>query len=277
MRAVLGCLVACAGVPALRAQSLYNAGWGSLPEVQGWTFAALGSDTETLQGGAAVLNTTATDATQAGWEVTGAADLNHTNGFALTFTVQVNSESHVSTNRAGFSVIVLCDDKQGIELAFWTNSIFAQSDNPLFTQAESVPFVTSTNAVAYTLSLLATNYVLQANGGNILSGPLRNYSADTAPLNPYSTPNFIFFGDDTTSAASSFAWYNATLLFPVKLALAPTGLLSWTGVSNHTYRVQASTNLINWSAAGTAASANNSFQFTGAHGSPRQFYRVAFP
>lgn len=59
-------------------------------------------------------------------------------GFALEFVFRVDAEEHISTHRAGFSLIVITDDGcRGIELGVWPASLWAQADEPLFTRAES--------------------------------------------------------------------------------------------------------------------------------------------
>jgi hypothetical protein len=259
------------------AQTLYNAFLGTPPQSQGWTFIPEGSYTEQITNNSVLLDTTLTNTTEAGWGQVTTEDLNRTNGFSLLFTAMLNAETHTSTNRAGFSLIVLGDDTNGIELAFWTNKVFAQSDSPLFTQAESGSFTTSGSFVNYTLTMLATNYILLANGAPILTGPVRNYTAFSGFPDPYTTADFIFFGDDTTSAGASVQVQGMTLLLPPSLTMNAPGIVSWTGVSNQTYSVQASTNLTSWNTVGTATSTSNSFSFTNGSALANQYFRVTFP
>jgi hypothetical protein len=266
-----------AASPSARAQTLYDASLGTLPEAQGWLYGSFGNVTKTVTNDSVLFDTSATTSTEAGWSEFGAADLNRTNGFTLLFNVLLNSETHVSTNRAGFSIIVLGDDKRGIELGFWTNTVFAQSDSPLFTHAEDAHFSTTGSFVNYALNLHATNYILQANGTPILSGPVRNYTAFSGAPDPYSTPNFIFFGDDTTSASASVNVRALTLILPPTLTTSAPGVISWTGVSNQTYIVQASTDLISWGRVGEATSPNGSFGFTNGSTELSQYFRIAFP
>lgn len=171
---------------------------------------------------------------------------------------------------------MLGNDKRGIELAFWTNTIFVQADSPLFTHAEQASFNTANDFLDYGLFLQATNYVLQVNGSTILTGPLRDYTAFSGFPNPYSTPNFIFFGDDTTSASGTFNLRKITLVLPPTLSMSKLGIVTWVGISNLTYHVLSSTNLTTWNTAGTSTSSNNSFSFTN-NATPRQFFRIAFP
>jgi hypothetical protein len=166
------------------AQIFYDGSLG-LPSGQDWVYFASGG-TQTLTINGVMLDMSASVNFQAGYSRTVPGLLNRTNGFTLLFTSQMISESHVSNNRAGFSVILLADDKRGIELAFWTNNIFAQSDSPLFTHAEETNYPT-TALVDYALTFHPTNYVLSANGTPILSGPVRDYTAFVGFPNPYTT------------------------------------------------------------------------------------------
>ncbi len=163
-------------------------------------------------------------------------------GYVLSFSTQVNRETRSTSanknndgkdDRAGFSVIVIGNDLRGIELGFWENRIWAQEDgtsqtNPalepdsapasnfrtLFTQAEFVE-VNTTALTSYNLAILGNSYTLFGNGTPLLSGSLRDYTAFVPPTlsippfqvtlpDLYSLPNFIFFGDNTPSAAASF-------------------------------------------------------------------------
>jgi hypothetical protein len=98
------------------------------------------------------------------------------------------------------SLIVITSDLQGIELAFWTDRVWAQS-GPSFTKAEE-GFIDTTAALTdYRLRIVGNAYQLSVAGSTIVSGPLRSYASFGAP---YTIANFMFFGDDTTSARGSF-------------------------------------------------------------------------
>ena len=47
---------------------------------------------------------------------------------------------------------------------------------------------------------MGDTYTLTANAEPLLTGPLRDYSAFAGFPDPYETPNFLFLGDNTTSA-----------------------------------------------------------------------------
>ena len=98
---------------------------------------------------------------------------------------------------------MLSADLKGVEIAFWEGEIWAQSDVPLFTHAEGAAFDTTSVFVSYHLSVRDDRYNLAADGRTILEGSLRDYSAHSVGV--YSTPNFIFLGDDTSSASASIA------------------------------------------------------------------------
>ncbi len=128
--------------------------------------------------------------------------LDRTAGFQVNFTLQVENESHTKNNRAGFSVIVLDQNARGIELAFWEDEIWAQNDDRagrLFSHGEGVTFAT-TDLTEYQVNIIGDTYTLSANGKLILSGPVRDYSSFKGFPDPYETPNFLFLGDDSTTA-----------------------------------------------------------------------------
>ncbi len=146
--------------------------------------------------------------------------LDRTVGYTLSFTLRIIEETHADSDsnedskddRAGFSVILISDDLEGIELGFWKREIWAQHDGtPLFTHNEGVTFPT-TETVRYDVAVQDTTYTLMADSTAILTGSLRNYSAfpgiPGAPPgvpNPYTTPNILFLGDNTTAASARFA------------------------------------------------------------------------
>jgi hypothetical protein len=266
-------------MPSGQAQTLYDAGSGTLPEAQGWSYFALGSGiTKSLSGNSVLLDTSTQSGNQAGWSRVAVPPLDRSQGFTLLFSAQLNTETHNNGNRAGFSLIVLGADTNGIELAFWTNTVFAQGGPPgLFVHAEDVAFTTSGSFVDYALTLGASNYVLRANGTPVLSGPVRDYTSFGGIINPYRTPNFIFFGDNTTSAAASVNVRRLVLVRPPLLTTPAPGVVSWLGTSNSSYRVQASSNLTRWDDRGIATSPTDAFSFTNTATQPHEFLRVVYP
>jgi len=260
---------------AVQAQILFDGALG-LPSAQGWTFLITGGS-QSLNNGTVQLDTSAANTYQGGYSIIAPTPLDRTNGFTLEFTAQILAEGHANTNRAGFSVILLSDDKNGIELGFWTNTIFAQADSPLFNHAEDTTFSTSSDFVTYSLTFLATNYVLRANNTPILSGPIRNYEAFAGFPDPYSTPNFIFFGDDTTSAGGVVALKKVVLIMPPQLSFAHDQLLTWTGVAGQSYTVLVSSNLVSWEILQTVTSATSNFSYTNNSITAVQYFRVSYP
>lgn len=204
------CLVAAALAltpVSSRAAILFDGQLGTAPSSQGWFFitdpftGALSTQTATV--GWTTLDTRAQRTESAGYPGFGHPDigtLDRSLGFTLSFDLKVIAETHVSTNRAGFSIIALASDLKGVEISFWQNQIWTQNDSPLFTHGESVNFNTTTGFIDYDLSILGNAYQLSANGNTILSGSLRDYSTFGFP---YSVPNFVFMGDDTSAASSA--------------------------------------------------------------------------
>jgi hypothetical protein len=115
------------------------------------------------------------------------------------------AEEHNNRHRAGFVALVLGNNRRGIELGFWLNEIWAQEGgvDDLFTHAEGAAHDATAALTEYALAIQGDNYTLSAAGSPILSGPLRPPPAFTGPIDPYETPNFLFLGDNTRSAAAN--------------------------------------------------------------------------
>jgi hypothetical protein len=218
--------------------SLFQASLGD-PTPQGWAFspsALSGNVTHTSQ--FTTLNLASPQALQAGWGRLAPSPLNRNVGYRLNFGFKLYDETHANPNRAGTSLIVLGHDLRGIELGFWNDRVFAQNDSPLFTQGESAAYdmtggftPTQDGNVFMRLDVLGNNYALRlANnagftGATVLAGSLRDYSAFTGSPNPYSTANFLFLGDNTTSAGSKVQWkYMETAAVPEPATLAAIGI-----------------------------------------------------
>lgn len=205
---------------------LYNASASTLPSQQGWLGFGTGlTGTQTRSPYGTLLNSTALLADAAGYSShsrTAPATLVNSTfprldrsvGFQLDIQLRVISETHNVTNRAGFSVTLLDQSTgpqgpQGIELGFWTNSIFSQAggDTPLKTVAERVDGVNTTQTTNYSLRILDQAYYLLAGNRLLLSGPVKNYNLwvkdSRLPYNPYTTPNLLFLGDNTSSASAN--------------------------------------------------------------------------
>ena len=200
--------------------TLYDAALGGTPDTQGKLIYRASPEavaTQTFAEGCTILDSNTNQLDAAGYFANPRAlpALDRAAGYALRFSVQLVSEYHADSDkdgdgvgdRAGFSVIVLSSDTQGIELGFWEDQIWAQEQGAaeppagtLFTHAESTQFATTGRMIAYTLTVRADRYELSSDGVMILRGQLRDYTAFEGPVNPYRTPNFIFLGDDTGSA-----------------------------------------------------------------------------
>jgi hypothetical protein len=202
-----------ATIIAATTYTLYDGTLGGTPNTQSLLYLNLppGSATNSAAGGVTTLDTTIINmGAYAGYfgDHSTTPDipvLDRTTGYTLTFTTQVENESHGNNNRAGFSVIVLSDDVKGIEMAFWENEVWVQDDDAedpgnLFTHAEGVPYSTTTGLQTYNLAIFSNTYTLTVGSSTILTGRLRDYTNFSGSIDPYETPNFLFLGDDTTSA-----------------------------------------------------------------------------
>ncbi len=208
-RAALMLLVVLSAFVAAEAGVLYDGGLGTLPGEQGWIYLTdplIGaSATQTVSEGVTILDTTPETSDSAGYFSSfhpGVPVLDRNTGYTVRFDVQILEESHVNSKRAGFSVIVLSDDNLGIEIGFWTDEVWAQS-GPSFTKAESALFDTTAGLTSYDLVVLGSDYDLLADSTSILSGPLRDYSPHGHLV--YSGTNFLFLGDNTSSADARIA------------------------------------------------------------------------
>jgi hypothetical protein len=190
---------------------LYDGGAGTSPQSQGWLsyYSLPGTGVLTVAGGRTTYDSTASAAERGGFSShtivgtlvnTAFPVRDRSVGYTVSIDLKLLSETHASNDRAGFSIIVLSSDLQGIELGFWTNEIWAQS-GPSFTHAESFAANTTAANTTYDLTIQGSSYSLLANGTPILSGPLRNYSSFGLP---YNLPSYLFIGDNTSSAAGAF-------------------------------------------------------------------------
>ena len=190
---------------------VYNDTLASLPGAQGWLFFGdnsfgTGASQTLVPDGTQLVTNGGTSAGYAnripffGTLVNPAFPILDRNaGFVLEFELKVNTETHSSNDRAGFSIILLSEDLFGIELGFWTNEIWAQS-GAAFTHAEGVAFDTTAAQRLYQLRMVGSTYRLFADGTEVLTGALRDYSGFGSQ--PYTLPRFLFLGDDTSSAGA---------------------------------------------------------------------------
>ncbi|OUL28875.1 hypothetical protein [Nostoc sp. 106C] len=214
LAAVTAGFVLLMGTNAASAALLYNG--LSIPSQtlaqQGWMYlwsAASPAPSAIATTNGTILDTSGTNTNYAGYFRQSPLTLDRSRGYTISFRVQLNSESHSSDNRAGFSMMAmsnkLANEQQpyGIELGFWENSIWAQ--NAGFTRGENAVYNTKASLQIYKLAVKDGNYQLFVNGivVPILQGKLRQYTGFTPPpgyKNPYTTPNLLFLGDNTTSA-----------------------------------------------------------------------------
>ncbi len=154
--------------------------------------------------------------------------LNPNLGFELAFTLAVNVENHTSNDRAGFSAIILGNDRRGIELGFWTNEIWAQSSNPLFQHAEGVAIDTTVRR-DYRIQIANNSYTLFEGANTLLTGSVRDYTAFNSF--PYTQSNFLFLGDNTTRGAADITLGRVTLQSDLTAVPEPASLallsLAW--------------------------------------------------
>jgi hypothetical protein len=205
--------------------TLYDGRLGTTPDQQGFDFLALPPATQIISGNTTILDTLADEADLAGYfsQSPQVPVLDLAASFTVVFTAALPAETHSSQNRAGFSILLLADDEdgsipaRGIELGFWPDQIWAYDDDTqggtLFSRAESAPFDTRP-LTRYELAFDATGYTLSAGGVVLLSGRLRDYSNFDGSLDPYETPNLVFLGDNTSSAAARLQLSGVSIRIP---------------------------------------------------------------
>jgi hypothetical protein len=204
---------AAPSLAAIKTLILYDAASGNVPggPLISFTDFPPGAAVLTYASGVTTMDTTTAGSdTYAGWVSNGTTTpgfpiLDRTTGFQVNFRIRLESESHATNHRAGLSVIVLGQDAKGVELAFWENEIWAQGDDAtggLFRHGEGAVFDTTASLTDYQVTIGGDTYTLTANGNPLLTGPLRDYSAFDGFPDPYETPNFLFLGDNTTSAGA---------------------------------------------------------------------------
>ncbi|AFZ26966.1 PEP-CTERM putative exosortase interaction domain-containing protein [Cylindrospermum stagnale PCC 7417] len=201
------------------------------------TFTSLFGGTQGASGGVTNLDTSTNNITYAGYSNYSVnapttpvnplfPGLDRNAGYTLSFTVRINSQVNDGTNganRAGFSVIVLSSDKQGIELGFRNNvgfindDIFAQNNSSFNGGGEQNTGVSALlgSLTTYDLNVFGSSYTLSNGANSLLTGSLRDYTAATGlGSQVYNTPNFIFLGDDTTSARANIDLANVSITVP---------------------------------------------------------------
>ncbi len=248
----LAALALVAAPLGARAANLYDGALNTAPETQGYltygpsaapAFYTLGTNNVTF-------DTTPTAANKQGWSnykanLSGPLNaafpttLDSAVGFDVLLSMKMLSESHSSTDRAGISLIALDKNHKGVEIAFWADQVWAQQDgatlfthstDPLSTE-NSTGFNPSNDPTsashewAYDLHLGPGGYTLSADGAPLLQGPIKDYSAFAGTPNVYALPNFIFLGDDTTSAAGSAEFSALAVSVPEPASLSVLGLV----------------------------------------------------
>jgi hypothetical protein len=205
MQSLVSALVGLCCCP-IGADVLYDAAKNSLPEAQGWVYLTQpfsgGKATQRLEQGRLLLDTVPDATDTAGYfsrphpKVT---KLDRGPGFTVAVTARLVEERHARPIRAGFSLLVLSEDLWGLELAFWSDEIWAQSGAD-FKHAEGAKYDTTSAMRRYELRMHGEQYTLSVEGKALLSGRLRNYATHPHPV--YRQKSLIFLGDDTRSAAA---------------------------------------------------------------------------
>jgi hypothetical protein len=136
-------------------------------------------------------------------------------GYTLSFTIKITSQTNDGTNgpnRAGFSALVLGSDNQGIEIGFRNSDIFSQGNASFNSIGDQATGLDLAQPATYNLNVAGSTYTLTSGSNTLLNGSLVDYTTATGLASGvYRTPNFIFLGDNTTSARASVDISNITL------------------------------------------------------------------
>lgn len=201
--------------------NLYDAALAALPNAQGWlSFGNTFLGRQTLTPTGVLLSSLPQLASAAGFSNvnallpmlvnSGFPQLDPARGFALGFRLRMLDEQHLADNRAGFSAILqgMGAAPLGIELGFWRDRIASLlgGDAPLQTVGAWVGGLDLSQDTAFSLRIVEQTFYLMADRRLLLSGPVQDYSKVSAnpllPFNPYSLPNFLFLGDNTSRAGA---------------------------------------------------------------------------
>ncbi len=203
---------------ASAATVLYQAGNGTLPNNQGWTYVdPSGYAQQSVSSGLYSLSTESNSTISAGnFRFDQVFDTNV--GFTLNLLdLQITAENHSNNNRAGFSLLFIGNDPtKSLELAFWEDRVWIYNYDTTndFTQGIGVN-LTTTQSRDYSLDVQAGNFKLLVDGSEQLNSSLVDYTGAFVvfpnPRSIYNTPNALFFGDDTTQANSEFSLSGITL------------------------------------------------------------------
>ena len=195
---LIGAVSAQAQIP------LFWSGDGT-PQPQGWLALVQGTpDVVDASGGQFRLDTMADAATQHGFMRFSPVALDTATGFQFTFSLRVDADSISSPNRGGFSLIVVGHDpSKALELVFRQNEVFSYDyvagDPDRFVHGAGVAYTAGT-PINGVLTVANNAWTLNLQGQNVLGGSLVDYRAQG---NPYTLPDFLFFGDDTSRAAAN--------------------------------------------------------------------------
>jgi hypothetical protein len=141
----------------------------------------------------------------------GFPELNRQLGYKIAFSLRMVSEGHSSPARAGYSIIVVSSDAasgvaSSVEIGFQSGRVFSQSDDfgPTVADENASFNPVGSEFINYELAVHGSSYELTADSNVILTGALHDHFDHNInwPVSPYQIPNFLFLGDDTTSASA---------------------------------------------------------------------------
>ncbi len=202
-----------------QALTVYDPALGTLPSAQGWLYLCLPTGCSgSVTGGVLALDTLGRGTgTQAGLSRSDLA-LDTEAGYQLGFRLRIDSESHNNDNRAGFSLIAIGSQaSQALEIGFWQDQVWVYDYTGGAFVKGAAATLDTTVWRDYSLQVHNGRYTLRADGQALLGGSLVDYSGFGLP---YNLRNFLYLGDDTSSAGASVA-LGAVSLGPASVSPVP--------------------------------------------------------
>jgi hypothetical protein len=211
---------------------LYDGSLGTAPTTQTPSllfFNIPGGASLTTGPTSATLNTTFNNGIYSGLSMISPVTLDPAVGYTVRVDAKILSSTFTKDSRAGFSIIAIGSDKRGVEIGFHTNEIYALKytavPSPDLVRDEVVSFDTTSAITKYELSVSGTTFTLRADGTSIMTGPTKDYAPFAGAIDPYETDNFLWFGDNTTSASGSTEFSRLEVIVPEPTTALSVGLL----------------------------------------------------
>jgi hypothetical protein len=137
-------------------------------------------------------------------------------GYSISFTAKINQQSGTPTpTDAGFSLIAISSDRQGVYLNFQNYAGQSSSVNSLDSTLSGVSQKRNINLTSpsiFTLSVLDGSYMLSQNGLPVLFGDTKAFTYTGISSAMLSAPNEFAIGDFSATSGGNTAISNISIL-----------------------------------------------------------------